>query len=102
MTSLDNLITLIGSKYDPITAIQVTPQKILLSVTMNGFWQCLDVVGREKIRFRFLEKIDQKLDIHLLLEASPYPLEITLRIIDYTPSFNKRLIENFPSAMSFT
>ncbi len=102
MTSLDTLITLMGSKNDSITAIQVTPQKILLSVTMNGFWQCLDGVGREKIRFRFLEKIDQKLDVHLLLEASPYPLEITLSIVDLTPSFHKKLIENFPSAISFT
>ncbi|MHA2227241.1 MAG: hypothetical protein ACXAC8_18640 [Candidatus Hodarchaeales archaeon] len=101
MTSLDNLLSLINSKCDPIAAIQVTPQKILLSVTMDGFWQCLEVVGKEKLQFRFLERIDQKLDVHLLLEASPFPLEITLSIIDHTSNFNKRLFETYPSAMIY-
>ncbi len=101
MTSLDELMSILKPNCSPMTAIHITPQKILLVVSIKEFWNCLQVFNKNNVRFRFLEKRKLDLDVHLSFSIQKSPLEVTLRVIDYSSSFTQELTEKFPPAAIF-
>ncbi len=98
MTTLDKLISILKPLCTPISAIQITTQKILLVVNSKDFWKCLRTFNKIDIRLRFLEERKPSLDIHFSLFIQQNHLEVTFRVIDYSSSFTEELLKQFPTA----
>ncbi|MFX1285546.1 MAG: hypothetical protein ACFFB5_18045 [Promethearchaeota archaeon] len=103
MTSLDTLMSVLKSKCTPMAAIQNTPQNILLVVTSKDFWDCLQVLDKNDITFRFMERRETSLDVHLSLNLSIQEIhfQVTFRIVDYSLSLVHGLSSFFPHATAF-
>ena len=98
MTTLDKLISILKPNCTPISAIQITPQKMQLVVTKKDFWKCLRTFSKSDIRLRFLEERKTSLDIHFSFSIQQNLLEVTFRVIDYSSSFTEELLKQFPTA----
>lgn len=98
MTTLDKLISILKPNCTLISAIQITPQKILLVVTKKDFWKCLRTFNKSDTRLRFLEERRPSLDIHFSFSIQQNLLEVTFRVIDYSSSFTEELLKQFPTA----
>ena len=95
------LMSIVEHNCSPIVAIQTTPQNILLLVTRENFWNCVQAFNKNNVKLRFLEKREPGLDVHLSFFIQQNLLEITFRIVDPSPIFDQDLTEFFPSAAVF-
>jgi hypothetical protein len=97
MTSLDEILHLINS-INVISVIQVTPQKISITLTEESFWKIIQVFNEKNLVFKFLEKREFGIDVHLLLSIRRNTLGISFRVIEYDPSFFSKIKTEFPSS----
>ncbi len=97
MTSLDEILHLINS-IDVISVIQVTPQRINFTVTEKSFWKIINAFGEDNLVFKFIEKREMSIDVHLLLSIKRNILGISFRVIEYEYSFFQEIKTEFPSS----
>jgi hypothetical protein len=88
----------VREKCNFIAALQITPQDILLVVTSENFWECIDVLNVHHIRLRFLEERDSNLDIHLSISVHKVSYKVTFRIVEYNSHTLSELEKYFPPA----
>ncbi len=87
-----------------MTALQITPQNILLVVTSKDFWKCLQELCKNNVSLRFIEERKTGLDVHLSLSIKEIPeisFQVTFRIVDYTINLVQGLSSFFPNAAAF-
>ncbi|MFX0086311.1 MAG: hypothetical protein ACFFAU_11565 [Candidatus Hodarchaeota archaeon] len=97
MTSLDEILHLINS-FDVISIIQVTPQRINLTVSEESFWKIIKVFGDENLVFKFIERREKSIDVHLLLSLKRNILGISFRVVGCENNFFLKIKTEFPSS----
>lgn len=100
MTTLDDFLSLVKSK-GILTALQVTPLRIKIITTENGFWEIIGDISEKKIIFKFLEQRGLILDIHLVFLIRKREIQATIRITNPQSSFFFKIREKFPSSFVY-
>ena len=100
MTTLDDFLFFAKSK-SILAALQVTPSRLKILTTENGFWEIIEEISEKKIIFKFLEQREVSLDLHLVFLIRKREIEVSIRISNPQPPFLYKIREIFPSSFIF-
>ncbi|MHA1215207.1 MAG: hypothetical protein ACTSR2_12620 [Candidatus Hodarchaeales archaeon] len=101
MTSLDSVLNRLNKFSKVIFATQHDPSNILAVVPEKGFIDLLKKSSEEILDFRYLEKRERWLDVHMVMVGNLVPLNITFRLHNPSEELIMNLTAKYPSSSSF-
>ena len=100
MTTLDDFLFFTKSK-NILAAFQLTPLKLKIHTTENGFWEIFEDISEKRIFFKFLEQREASIDLHLVFLIRKIEVEATIRITNPLTPFLYKIRDIFPSSSIF-
>jgi len=84
-----------------VAAFQITPLRLKILTSENGFWEIFEEFSETSIFFKFLEQREASFDLHLVFLVRKKEIQATIRIVNPPTPFLFKIKDIFPSSSIF-